>query len=63
MATNLEMIATARSATGQARAEVAKFQAQALKIRSGKALNINIAKALWSLITDLSLAAFTDDAA
>ena len=63
MATSMEMIAAARRATGQARAEVAKLQAQTLKIRSGKALNINIAKSLRSLITELSLAAFTVDPA
>ncbi len=37
VATCMEMIAAARRATGQARAEVAKLQEQAIKIRSGKA--------------------------
>lgn len=63
VATSMEMIASARRATGQARVEVAKLQAQALKIRSGKALNINIAKALRSLIAELSLTGFTGDPA
>jgi DNA helicase-2/ATP-dependent DNA helicase PcrA len=63
VATCMEMIAAARRATGQARADVAKLQEQAIKIRSGKALNINIAKSLRSLITELSLSEFTGDPA
>ncbi len=63
VATCMEMIAAARRATGQARAEVAKLQEQASKIRKGKALNINIAKSLRSLITNLNLSAFTGDPA
>ena len=63
VATCMEMIAAARRATGQARTEVAKLQEQAIKIRSGKALNINIAKSLRSLITELSLSEFTGDPA
>jgi DNA helicase-2/ATP-dependent DNA helicase PcrA len=63
VAISMEMIAAARRATGQARKEVAKLQEQAIKLRSGKALNINIAKALRSLITELSLSAFTGDPA
>jgi DNA helicase II / ATP-dependent DNA helicase PcrA len=63
VATSMEMIAAARRATGQARTEVAKLQEQAIKIRSGKALNVNIAKALRSLITELSLSKFTGDPA
>jgi DNA helicase-2/ATP-dependent DNA helicase PcrA len=63
VATSMELIAAARRATGQARTEVAKLQAQALKIRGGKALSINIAKALRSLITKLSLSEFTGDPA
>jgi DNA helicase-2/ATP-dependent DNA helicase PcrA len=42
---------------------VAKLQEQAIKIRGGKALNINIAKALRGLITELSLSKFTGDPA
>ncbi|RYF59949.1 MAG: ATP-dependent helicase [Comamonadaceae bacterium] len=63
VATSMEMIADARRATGQARTEVAKLQEQAIKIRSGKALNVNIAKALRSLITELSLSKLTGDPA
>lgn len=63
VATCMEMIAAARRATGQARAEVAKLQEQAIKIRNGKALNINIAKSLRGLITELSLSEFTGDPA
>ena len=63
VATSMELIASARRATGQARAEVAKLQAQALKIRGGKALNINIANALRSLIAELALSDFTGDPA
>jgi DNA helicase-2/ATP-dependent DNA helicase PcrA len=63
VATCMEMIAAARRATGQARTEVAKLQEQAIKIRSGKALNVNIAKSLRGLITELSLAEFTGDPA
>lgn len=63
VATSMEMIASARRATGQARTEVAKLQAQALKIRGGKALNINIANALRNLITELALSDFTGDPA
>lgn len=59
VATSMEMIASARRATGQARTEVAKLQAQALKIRGGKALNINIANALRGLIAELALSDFT----
>jgi len=61
VATSMEMIASARRATGQARTEVAKLQAQALKIRGGKALNINIANALRGLIAELALSDFTGD--
>ena len=63
VATSMEMIAAARRATGQARTEVAKLQEQSIKIRNGKALNVNIAKALRSLITELSLSQFTGDPA
>lgn len=63
VATSMEMIALARRSTGQARAEVANLQAQALKIRGGKSLNIKIAKALRGLITKLSQSNFTGDPA
>jgi DNA helicase II / ATP-dependent DNA helicase PcrA len=63
VAASMEMIAAARRATGQARAQVSKLQEQANKIRDGKALKINIAKALRGLITELSLSEFTGDPA
>jgi len=63
VATSIEMIAAARRATGQGRTEVAKLLEQANKIRSGKALNINIAKALRGLISSLALADFSGDPA
>ena len=63
VATSMEMIAAARRATGQARAEVAKLQEQAIKIRGGKVLNVNIAKALRSVITEQSNTALTGDPA
>lgn len=63
VATSMEMIASARRATGQARAEVAKLQEQALKIRSGKALKIKIAQALRDVISQLHLSGFTGDPA
>lgn len=63
VATSMELIASARRATGQARTEVAKLQAQALKIRGGKALNINIANALRSLIAELAHVGFTGNPA
>lgn len=63
VATSMEMIASARRATGQARAAVAKLQEQALKIRGGKVLNINIVNSLRDLITNLVLSQFTGDPA
>lgn len=63
VATSMEMIASARRATGQARAEVAKLQTQALKIRGGKALNINIANALRNVISELTASNFTGNPA
>lgn len=63
VATSMEMIALARRATGQARNEVAKLQAQALKIRAGNALNINIARALRGLLMQLRASGFEGDPA
>ncbi|MDY0938313.1 UvrD-helicase domain-containing protein [Pseudomonas viridiflava] len=63
IATCMELIAAARSATGHARKEIAKLREQALKIRSGKALSINIVKSLRSLIDSLIHSAFTGDPA
>ena len=57
------MIASARRATGQGRKEVAKLLEQANKIRSGKALNVNIAIALRALISALAIADFSGDPA
>jgi len=59
----MELIAAARSATGRARKEIAKLREQALKIRGGKTLNINIVKSLRSLIKSLSDSTFTGDPA
>lgn len=63
VATSMEMIASARRATGQARAAIAKLQEQAIKIRGGKVVNVNIAKSLRNLITTLALSGFTGDPA
>ncbi|QRO31676.1 UvrD-helicase domain-containing protein [Chromobacterium violaceum] len=63
VATSMEMIAAARRATGKAHTAVAKLLEQASKIRGGKAININIANALRSLISGLSLAGFRGDPA
>lgn len=63
VATSMEMIAAARRATGQGRKEVAKLLEQANKIRSGKALNINIANSLRGLISALALSDFNGDPA
>ena len=50
----MEMLASARRATGRAASEVAKLREQALKIRSGKALKIKIAVALRQLLAYVS---------
>ena len=63
IATSMELIASARSATGQARKEIAKLREQALKIRGGKLLSINIVKTLRGLINWLSQSSFTGDPA
>lgn len=63
VATSIELIAAARRATGQARAAVGKLLEQAGKIRDGKALNINIVKALRALIAGLHADGFTGDPA
>ena len=63
VATSIEMIASARRATGQGRKEVAKLLEQANKIRSGKTVNVNIANALRSLISAFGLSKFTGDPA
>jgi DNA helicase II / ATP-dependent DNA helicase PcrA len=63
VATSMEMIAAARRATGQGRKEVAKLLEQANKIRGGKAVNVNIANSLRSLISGLALSDFSGDPA
>lgn len=63
VARSMELIASARRATGQAKAAVNKLLEQAQKIRGGKALNINIANALRGVIADLHLQGFTGDPA
>lgn len=63
VATSMEMIAAARRSTGQGHKEVAKLLEQANKIRSGKALNINIANSLRSLISALAISEFNGDPA
>lgn len=63
VATSMELMAAARRATGKGQKEVAKMMDQAIKIRGGKALNINIANALRNLITGLSLESFSGDPA
>jgi DNA helicase-2/ATP-dependent DNA helicase PcrA len=63
VATSMEIIASARRATGQGRKEVAKLLEQTNKIRSGKVLNVNIANALRGLISNLAISAFSGDPA
>ncbi|MBP1152715.1 UvrD-helicase domain-containing protein [Methylocaldum sp. RMAD-M] len=63
VATSMEMIAAAKSSTGQGKAAVAKLLEQANKIRHGKSLSINIANSLRSVISNLHLTNFTGDPA
>jgi DNA helicase II / ATP-dependent DNA helicase PcrA len=63
VATSMELIAAARRATGQGKTAVAKLLEQAEKIRSGKTININIVKALRSVIAQFHFAGFTGDPA
>tara|TARA_R110000850_G_scaffold258988_1_gene385789 strand:- start:8953 stop:10713 length:1761 start_codon:yes stop_codon:yes gene_type:complete len=63
VAASMELIATARRATGQAKTAVSKLLEQAGKIRDGKTLNINIVKALRGLIASLHADGFTGDPA
>lgn len=63
VATSMEMIASARRATGRGRKEVAKLLDQANKIKGGKALNINIANALRGLLSGLTANDFSGDPA
>lgn len=63
VANSMELIATARRATGQGKTAVNKLLEQVGKIRAGKTLNINIVKALRGLITSLHIEGFTGDPA
>jgi DNA helicase-2/ATP-dependent DNA helicase PcrA len=63
VATSMEMIAAAKRATGKGAKEVVKLLEQANKIRSGKALNINLANALRGLISALATSDFSGDPA
>jgi DNA helicase-2/ATP-dependent DNA helicase PcrA len=63
VATSMEMIASARRSTGVGKKEVAKLLEQANKIKSGKALNVNIANALRGLISGLAISNFSGDPA
>lgn len=63
VAASMELIAAARRATGQAKTAVSKLLEQAAKIRAGKALNINVVKALRCLITTLQAEKFTGNPA
>jgi DNA helicase II / ATP-dependent DNA helicase PcrA len=63
VATSIGMIAAARRATGQGKAAVDRLLEQAEKIRGGKPLQINIAKALRALIVELHVEGFTGDPA
>lgn len=63
VATCMELLASAKSATGTGKPGVAKLREQALKIRSGNALNLNIANALRQVIGQLRANGFTGDPA
>lgn len=63
VATSMEMIAAAKRATGKGAKEVAKLLDQANKIKSGKVLNVNITKALRSVISTLATFKFSGDPA
>ncbi len=61
VASCMEMIAAARRSTGQGKAVVSKLLEQAGKLRAGKALNVNVVKALRDVITGLCEKGFTGD--
>lgn len=63
VAMSMEMIAAAKRSTGKGHVAVAKLIEQTEKIRSGKALKINIAKAIRSLFTELRLNSFSGNPA
>lgn len=57
----MEMIAAARRSTGQAKTAVAKLLEQSGKIKAGKAVNVNVVKALRQVITSLRETGFKGD--
>lgn len=59
LAAAMELLAAAKRSTGNGKVAVQTLLAQAAKIRAGKALNINIAKALRSTINRLHAEGFT----
>ncbi len=61
LATCLELIAAAKRSTGKGHTVVAKLFEQAGKIRSGKALTVNIAKAIRALFVHLRSYGFSGD--
>lgn len=63
IASSMELIAAARNATGQAKAAIATLKAQALQMRQGKQLKINLVKALQGVLSALSESPFTGDPA
>lgn len=63
LAISMELIAASKRSTGKAQVAVKKMLEQAAKIRSGKALNINIANAIRAVISGLHLTSFSGDPA
>lgn len=63
IASSIELIAAARNATGQAKTAIAKLKAQALQLRAGKQLKINLVIALRGVLLTLSTSPFTGDPA
>ncbi|MFX1689848.1 UvrD-helicase domain-containing protein [Paraburkholderia sp. A2RI-6] len=61
IATAIEMLARAKSATGNGHKAVAKLREQAAKIRQGKSLSINIAKAFRAVLDALHATPFSGD--
>lgn len=61
VATCMELLASAKSATGTGKPAVAKLREQASKIRAGNALGLNIANALRQVIGRLQADGFTGD--
>ncbi|MFL9954221.1 UvrD-helicase domain-containing protein [Paraburkholderia nemoris] len=63
IATAIEMLARAKSATGKSQKVVMKLREQAVKIRQGKSLSINIAKAFRAVLEALRATPFSGDPA